>query len=693
MRLRRKKPTTTKKLLALNDAVELAQRQAARLKGSVSEKEELIFEMLVKACPPVQIDGEQFIVLDVFKGFIENFSKAIETQDSSYLFQRRGNKITRIPDIQEFAESKEFFRTKLWPAQLDYLWELHCSGNYYEIGLLCGATSAGKSTMVRISMGYQLMLAGCLWNPQLEYGFAPGTDMTWALQSITQELCYKILFRPLYGLITTSSWFLKNFPPDKEYKSELRFPGGVFCRHYGGTDTAVLGQDLVAMAATELNRGRYIEHSKQSAFGGDYDQALEIFETAANRIKGRTMQAGGKIPGYILVDAASEYPGDFTSRKKEEAKHNDAILVYDYTQWEARGFVKGKVTCGGRYSGDVFHVEIGDEDRESRVLVTKEQATPGARILEVPVEHRRDFDSDVNVALRDFAGIVIGGVHRYIPWTSDIKAAAASFADVTSDRQLFMFPEVCLNDYVNTAQADEEGRLFFDVQQLEDIINTAYINDQLVGGAQQFALHIDLGLKFDSAGIALGHVAAYRMTDSMQVIDRTGRIREVRDVSAPIYQIDGLLRVVAPAGGEIDFELLEHLAVFLKGKLNIVIASFDGFQSTHFIQRMRRVKVKSGVLSVDANLGPMNETKLAIRQHRIWYPGHPVLIKEFTELEYDPQKQKVDHPPHGSKDLADAVAGCVFILLTRLSKLQRQRANPARAAAQMTRKRRYLLGG
>jgi len=654
--------TTSKKIIPLESAHRIANQIAAGMKGSVSEREEKIYEILVQACPPVELGGDSYILLDLFEGFLKNFIKAVEEQDSSYLFQKRGYRFSRIPDIQEFAESKEFFKTKLWPAQLEFLWELHCSGNYYEVGLLTGATSAGKSTIVRISVGYQLMLANSLHNPQLEYGFAPGTDMTFALQSITQDITFKVLFHPLYTLVTSSPWFVKNSPPDKDYKSELRFKNGIFCRYYGGADTAVLGQDLVSIAATELNRAKYIEHSKKVAGGGDYDQALEIVETAGNRIKGRTLQMGGKIPGFILIDAAREFPGDFTSKKMEEAKHDPHMLVYNKTQWDARGFMKGRISGGGRYCGDVFYVEVGDEDRDSRILVNKEQARSGAKILEVPVEHRREFETDCDMALRDFAGEVTGGVRRYIPWTADINEAAKSFADVTGDRQLFMVPEICLNTFV-----EENG-----IEALAELVNTRYVEELLVGGKQEFAGHIDLGLKYDAAGLAFGHVAAYRHMNALRIIDsKSGDMREVKDVAAPIYQIDGLMRVVAPPGGEIDFDLLEELVMVVKGLINIVVASFDGFQSTHFIQRLRKAKIKSGVLSVDATLGPIGETKMAIRQHRIWYPGHPVLLKEFRELEYDPDKQKVDHPPHGSKDLADAVAGCTYLLLTRLSQLRR----------------------
>ena len=40
-------------------------------------------------------------------------------------------------------------------------------------------------------------------------------------------------------------------------------------------------------------------------------------------------------------------------------------------------------------------------------------------------------------------------------------------------------------------------------------------------------------------------------------------------------------------------------------------------------------------------------------------PHNPLLVQELSRLELVKGK-KVDHPPHGSKDLADAVCGAVF---------------------------------
>ena len=53
--------------------------------------------------------------------------------------------------------------------------------------------------------------------------------------------------------------------------------------------------------------------------------------------------------------------------------------------------------------------------------------------------------------------------------------------------------------------------------------------------------------------------------------------------------------------------------------------------------------------------------------NRVFLPRSNILVQELVQLEFTRQgaKEKVDHPPRGSKDVADAVCGVVSTLLTR----------------------------
>ena len=65
---------------------------------------------------------------------------------------------------------------------------------------------------------------------------------------------------------------------------------------------------------------------------------------------------------------------------------------------------------------------------------------------------------------------------------------------------------------------------------------------------------------------------------------------------------------------------------------------------------------------MDRNLDPYQILKTTINDGRLNIPRNDVLLRELNRLELDTKKGKVDHPPGGSKDLADALAGVVFRL-------------------------------
>jgi len=66
-----------------------------------------------------------------------------------------------------------------------------------------------------------------------------------------------------------------------------------------------------------------------------------------------------------------------------------------------------------------------------------------------------------------------------------------------------------------------------------------------------------------------------------------------------------------------------------------------------------------------------------VKDERLLIPKHEVLAKELREVEKDKEKDKVDHPPSGTKDISDAVAGVVYMLHRKEA---RYGGRPARGA-------------
>ena len=102
--------------------------------------------------------------------------------------------------------------------------------------------------------------------------------------------------------------------------------------------------------------------------------------------------------------------------------------------------------------------------------------------------------------------------------------------------------------------------------------------------------------------------------------------------------------------------------------LPIEYVSFDAFQSSDSVQLLRQQGFQTGKVSMDLSLLPYNVLKTAIYQGRVFAPAHDHCKIELQSLELVVNRGKngmVDHPPSGSKDVADAMSGVVYGLTTR----------------------------
>jgi hypothetical protein len=100
--------------------------------------------------------------------------------------------------------------------------------------------------------------------------------------------------------------------------------------------------------------------------------------------------------------------------------------------------------------------------------------------------------------------------------------------------------------------------------------------------------------------------------------------------------------------------------------LNIHWVTFDQFQSSDSQQILRQQGLITGHQSMDeVPCRPYDFLKTAMYEGRISIPLHPMLQREILMLEKNTKTGRVDHPPGGSKDCADALAGVAYGLTMR----------------------------
>lgn len=530
-------------------------------------------------------------------------------------------------DVVTFLEDPFYLGLKgeIYPEIMNNMIEVN-SGKYDE-AVFTGAIGTAKTTMALWTNAYQLYKLSLMPDPQGAFGLDHSSEILFVFQSISASLAKAVDYSRFQALIHGSKYFTQIFPYNSEIESELRFPRRIIVKPVSGDASAAIGQNVFGGVIDEVNYMAKVEDSKLSMDGGTYDQAVALYNSIARRRKSRFMKAG-LLPGILCIVSSKRYPGQFTDVKEAEARKEikekgfTKTFIYDKRTWE--------VLPKDRFSGEWFRVFIGDDSRQPRILDDGEvlPQLDDTLVMPVPLEYKNEFESDIMDALREIGGVSTLASH---PFFTNREAVAAAFGKVES----IVTRDTC--DFVRT--------------------KLGLLVDNIKNHDRQRWVHIDLALTSDKAGMAMGYV------DSFKQVDRGDGHIEVM----PNIIMDFTLRVQAPPSGEIQFEKLRRLLYMLRDEqqVNIRWVTCDGFQSADLLQILRTKGFACGQISMDKDDRAYSLAKGAFYDGRVAIPLDPHCQREFSQLEVDVEKAKIDHPPNGSKDVADAVAGVISGLTMR----------------------------
>jgi hypothetical protein len=245
----------------------------------------------------------------------------------------------------------------------------------------------------------------------------------------------------------------------------------------------------------------------------------------------------------------------------------------------------------------------------------------------IPINFYDDFKRDIITAIRDIAGWATLAKHPFIVDREAISECARTDY-ICFSRERVDFVETQLSIIKSQIYKPELPRFF----------------------------HCDLAISGDSAGFAVGTVTGFKAVTSIEGVSEL----------LPVVHIDALLEIAPPKGSEIKLHKVRDIIHALrKIGLNIKWGTFDQFQSRDSMQLLKQAGLGIGYQSIDVNCDPYEFTKNAIYDRRITYPAHSRCQRELASLEKNTKKAKIDHPPGGSKDVSDALAGVVYGLTMR----------------------------
>ena len=339
-----------------------------------------------------------------------------------------------------------------------------------------------------------------------------------------------------------------------------------------------------------------------------------------------TFALGMNIYGGI-VDEASFYK--VTDRKDYAEDLYDSINRRIRSRGNQRFKTYGKmvVISSPLYKGDFIERKMKEARDNPKIFSRRRKLWESApkenfcgetfkyKKYKVPIEFKDDFDKNPEKSERDLMAIASSTLEPYIKLNKKLQKA--------------------IGERINPEEA-------------EMIITDYWCKDNY-----ERYVHIDLALTKDACGFAMGH-----LEDGNRAV------------------IDLVIRVEARKGEEIQFsDIREYIYLLSTRKFNIKLISYDGWQSVDSRQILQAKGYEAVYLSIDRNMEAYDQYKSFMYQEKLdlpWIeyeelekrnPQNPAewLIKESENLECIKAK-KVEHPPKGSKDVADAVAGVCFWL-------------------------------
>lgn len=498
-----------------------------------------------------------------------------------------------------------------------------CNSGKYSEAVWTGSIGAGKTTGALYTTAYQLYILSCYKSPHDLYGLDPASEIVFIFQSLNAKTAKAVDFARFKAMIQASPYFKENFPFDKTLESELVFPNRIIVRPVSGAESAAIGQNVFGGIIDEINFMAVVQGSKASHDGGVYDQAVALYNSISKRRKSRFGSAG-TLPGMLCLVSSRRYPGQFTDVKEAEAAAEivrtgkTSIFCFAKRVWE----VKPK----GSFLEEKFPIFIGDEARKPRIMKAEEvESIPASdkHLVDwIPMDFLEDFQRDILSSLRDIAGVSTLAKHPFIVNRESIQKS------MRKTNIAFLRERV---DFQDTQLVIQHKELF-------------------KPHLPRF-FHCDLAITGDSAGFAIGTVTGFKTVSS---VDGAPEL-------LPEIWIDALLEINPPKGGEIKlFKVRDVIHALRKLGLNIQWGTFDQFQSRDSMQLLKQAGLAIGYQSVDINTGPYEFTKNAMYDGRLSLPQHAKCAFELASLEKDIRKGKIDHPPGGSKDVADALAGVVY---------------------------------
>lgn len=558
-------------------------------------------------------------------------------------------RMKRIPvTVDEFMDSREFLGCDtdeplmdFWPNLRPILRAMNPDVFVGEAPvnqvLMGGATGWGKTHGALGTMLYQVYVTTCFDNVHRLFGLNKATTpIVFMFMSVSGTVTKRVLYQPFRAAFTSMPYTKRWVTWDRHMESELRLDNNVIIVPALASIQSMVGQAICGVVIDEINFMNIVENSKQVAGtigqGGFYDQADIVWSNIVRRRK-RSFTTQGVSIGVLCAPSSTRYKGDYIDRKMDEAEDQQTpgVLTMRHRQYDIAPLRDAR-----DLAGETFPLLVGTDNYATRVLRPEEEAgidfPMHAAVERVPISFKPFFLSDPEGAARDVLGVASHSITPFFAQRHKIVEAMLAYRE--SDHQQYVIKSDVVLAIDGMPQIDE------------DLLPPDREAPRFV--------HVDLSSSVDCCGISIVKYDGHTPVPDPQHPDRFDLL--------PKFVVEAAISIKPDSLHQIDpaevRKWVQQLATYYQ--LNIASVSYDGWQSKESLGLLRVAGINSQEISVDKTSDPYRTFRSALYEGRIILPESDKLRLEMVSLEYQSEKDKIDHPPRGSKDCVDAVCGAIF---------------------------------
>jgi hypothetical protein len=493
------------------------------------------------------------------------------------------------------------------------------------------AKGSGKDHCCQICVARVSNILLCLNSPQEYFGMPHQTIIHIMNVAASAPQAHGVFFKPLRTLLTHSPWFKDKFEGGEPgpQAQVIRFKNQVELISGHSSAETLEGKNLLAAIADEISAFPTLDEVRTSRSGRTpaktADGILDMLRSSSTTRFPKTFKLAQISYPRFKGDAIEQALAVAKQDNAENAENSTYYASGPWRTWEVNPLYKTieRVEVQGA-TGPVPNIPsiISDYKKNAAFARAKYEARP-------EFSENRFFANDT---------AIIEGFGSGVQRPENLGISYHYGVDEGGVASQFQY---------NVDGKERPGwQVKFDLKNLTPIAGALY------------ALHGDMAITGDRAGVAMSHVRTWERKDWDSY---GGGVLENR----PVVRVDFATAFEADAGGqpqprEVQIRWYRKLIWELRAKgFMIVRATFDNFQSTDTMQQLVAQGIESKRVSTDTNNVAWETLRDVMYDGRLDADWNELTVHEIQRLTLL-NNGRVDHPPGGSKDIADALACSVL---------------------------------